>query len=147
MALESSNLRRPRARRRPVAEINVVPYIDVMLVLLVIFMVTAPLLDQGLELALPQAEGDPLNADPQPIVLMVTREGDWILRDGERSVPVTPDTLVARVLVLRGSGPNRPVRIRGDANVAYGQVIEAMGRLSAAGIKRVGLSTVPPERP
>lgn len=134
------------------AEINVVPYIDVMLVLLVIFMVTAPLLNQGVEVDLPQAQAEPLDAlapELDAVILSITREEDCYLGVGpERAEPVECDTLEPRrgvVGELLGRTPPPPVLVRADREIKYDRVIRAMRALREAGAVRVGLSTAPPD--
>ena len=130
------------------SEINVVPYIDVMLVLLVIFMITAPLLTQGVKVELPQASAEPLPPDAlEPLVLTVDATGRYYLNVGGKgeTVPVDLETLYARVAAVLKHKPETPVMVRGDKLVDYGQVIEAMVRLQAAGAPTVGLITEPPE--
>ena len=135
-------------RRRPMSEINVVPYIDVMLVLLIIFMVTAPLLTQGVKVELPQAAAEAIDPselqDRPPIVLSVDRDGRLYLNQGV--APETPldDTLLeARVAALLRRAPGVPVFVKGDRAVPYGRVVEAMTLLQRAGATRVGFITEP----
>src|SRR5690606_10318002 len=128
------------------AEINVVPYIDVMLVLLVIFMVTAPLLMQGVKVDLPQAPSSPLeNKDDEPIIVSVKTDGSYYLNLGgepesQRPLPEIIDT-VAKVLRQK---PNTPVLVWGDTKVEYGIVVSLMSDLQGAGAPSVGLVTEPP---
>jgi biopolymer transport protein TolR len=136
------------------AEINIVPYIDVMLVLLVIFMVTAPLLNQGVEVDLPKAQAEALDIQNQEIntvVLSITREENCYLGVGpERAEPVECDTLEPRrrtVGELLGQTPPPPVLVRADREIKYDRVIRAMQALREAGAVRVGLSTAPPDPP
>jgi len=138
---------RQQNRRKPMSEINVVPYIDVMLVLLVIFMITAPLLTQGVDVELPQADAEPLNQkQEEPVVVTVDRKGDLYIDVGEgRDRPVAPDELVNRVRSVLKYKPKTPIMVRGDAGVAYGRVVEAMVLLQSAGTPSVGLITEPPE--
>jgi biopolymer transport protein TolR len=130
------------------AEINVVPYIDVMLVLLVIFMITAPLLTQGVKVELPQADAEPLPAEMnEPVVVSVDAAGALFIDVGEgKNDPVDPDTLVARVAAVLKYKPRTPIMVRGDRNVDYGRVVEAMVLIQAAGAPNVGLITETPER-
>ena len=129
-------------RKRLMAEINVVPYIDVMLVLLVIFMITAPLLTQGVQVDLPKAAANPVNnPDRETLVISVDRKGNYFLDDREMD-PAALQAKVAGVLRLR---PQTPVLIRGDLNVAYNEVVKAMVLLQAAGAPSVGLMTQTPE--
>ncbi|WP_435104522.1 protein TolR [Arhodomonas sp. AD133] len=127
------------------AEINVVPYIDVMLVLLVIFMVTAPLLYQGVEIDLPQQSAEPMaQQDQEPVIVEVDREGKTYLNLGENpGEPVTTEKLVATITAVMRQRPDAPVMVRGDRGVAYGRVIEVMARLKQAGVPQVGLMTQP----
>ncbi len=136
------------------AEINIVPYIDVMLVLLVIFMVTAPLLNQGVEVDLPKARSEPLDTQNQEldaVVLSITREEECYLGVGpERAEPVECDTLEPRrrtVGELLERVPPPPVLVRADREIKYDRVIRAMQALREAGAVRVGLSTAPPDSP
>jgi biopolymer transport protein TolR len=122
------------------SEINVVPYIDVMLVLLVIFMITAPLLSQGVKVDLPQAATKPVDvADRETLVVTVDREGRYYL-DDER---IAPDALQQKVAKLLRAQPQTPVLVRGDRRADYGQVVKLMALLSNAGAGSVGLLTEP----
>jgi len=129
------------------SEINVVPYIDVMLVLLVIFMITAPLLTQGVDVELPQADAEPMQQENvEPVVVTVDRAGNLYIDVGEgKDKPVAADDLVNRVRSVLKYKPKTPVMVRGDKGVAYGRVIEAMVLLQAGGAPSVGLITEPPE--
>ena len=137
-----------RKRRRPMAEINVVPYIDVMLVLLVIFMITVPLLTPGVKVELPQADAEPLPQEAdEPVVVSVDSDGAWYIDVGEgKNEPVGADVLMARVAAVLRHKPKTPIMVRGDRNVDYGRVIEAMVMIQAAGAPSVGLITAVPER-
>ena len=130
-------------KRRAVAEINVVPYIDVMLVLLIIFMITAPLIQQGVEIDLPQANANSLSPDQQePVVLTVSKTGEYYLNVGEHiDQPVTEEVLVHRVAAVLKYQPETPVLVRGDKDVGYGSVITAMVFLQSAGVEKIGLMT------
>ena len=136
-----------RIRKRPISEINVVPYIDVMLVLLVIFMITAPLLTQGVKVDLPQADAEVLDANaPEPLVVSVTENGDYYVNYGDnQDAPVAPEVLAARVGALLRHRPGIPVVVKGDRNVAYGDVVVVMALLQKAGAPSIGLMTEPPE--
>jgi len=121
-------------RRRPMSDINVVPYIDVMLVLLVIFMVTAPLLSQGV--------------GEEPLIVTVDSQGRTYLNYGEgQDRPIDRDTLVNRVGALLRHKPGLPVLVKGDRDAAYGTVVRAMALLQQAGAPTVGLMTEPGEPP
>jgi len=131
--------------RRPMAEINVVPYIDVMLVLLVIFMITAPLLTEGVKVELPQADANPMDADAQrPIVFTVDAEGRYFVTyDDDKSVPVDEEELLLKASALIKHNPKAPVLVKGDRNVVYNQVIRLMVLLQEAGASSVGMLTDP----
>ncbi len=132
-------------KRRPMAEINVVPYIDVMLVLLIIFMITAPLIQQGVEIDLPQADAEQVDDDNiQPLVVTVDQQGQYYLDVGEKTdEPISTDTLQIKVAAVLRNKPNTPVMIRGDKGVLYGEVVRAMTSLQAAGVPSIGLLTDP----
>jgi len=141
-------VRRKRTRRKPMSEINVVPYIDVMLVLLVIFMITAPLLTQGVKVELPRASAEPLPPEAlEPLVITVDVDGRYYLNVGGEGedVPVDAETLANRVAAVLRHKPETPVMVRGDRRVDYGRVIDAMVFLKAAGAPSVGLVTELPE--
>lgn len=125
------------------AEINVVPYIDVMLVLLIIFMITAPLLQQGVEIELPQADANPLPPDQsEPVVLSVNQDGEYFLNIGDnKDKPIDAETLVHRIAAVVKYKPQTPVLVRGDHAVDYGSVTTAMVLLQSAGVDKVGLMT------
>ncbi len=139
---------RQRIRKRPMSEINVVPYIDVMLVLLVIFMITTPLLSQGVKVELPKAASEPLPASSkEPLIVSVDATGNFYLNYGEgQEKPMAPDDLVHRVAAFLRTQPDNRVLVRGDTNVAYGRVMQVMSLLQGAGVPEVGLITEPPER-
>ena len=137
------------ARRRPISEINVVPYIDVMLVLLVIFMITAPLLSQGVKVDLPQAEAKPLDVESQePLVVTIDQHASYYVNYGDdQHLPVEPRVLAARVGALLLHRPELAVVVRGDENVPYGDVVLLMTILQRAGAPSVGLMTETPRAP
>lgn len=125
-------------RRALMSEINVVPYIDVTLVLLVIFMITAPLLTQGVQVDLPQASARPVDVqDRETLVVTVDRGGRFYLDDRR----IGADELKRKVAAILRARPKTPVMIRGDRNVNYGQVVKAMALLQSAGAPSVGLIT------
>jgi biopolymer transport protein TolR len=134
-------------KRRLMAEINVVPYIDVMLVLLIIFMITAPLVQQGVEIELPTANANPIPPEQrEPVVLSVTKQGDYFLNIGEqKDKPIAQDAMVKLIALVMKNQPETPVLVRGDQAVEYGKVTAAMVLLQAAGVAKVGLMTEPPE--
>src|SRR3990167_2854429 len=130
------------------ADINVVPFIDVMLVLLVVFMITAPLLTQGVKVNLPQTTAKAMpEQQNEPMIVTVNAAGEFYLNLSDKpSQPITArmlSSLAASQLVPVPNVPQRPVLVRGDKNVNYGKVIEAMVLLQQAGAKSVGLSTQP----
>src|SRR6201986_148787 len=131
--------RRGRGRKPVMAEINVTPMVDVMLVLLIIFMGSAPLLTVGVPLALPQTQAKSLDQDKNPLTLSVNIKGQVYLNDTEISL----DELVPKLTAItqtRG-GMDERIFVRGDKKVDYGTVMKVMGRLSAAGFRRVALVT------
>lgn len=132
-----------RHRRRPMSEINVVPYIDVMLVLLVIFMITAPLLKTGVEVELPQASSKPVESrETEPLVLTVNRQGDFYLNIGDTpDQPLEERELMTLVAAAMRAQADRQVMVRGDRNVDYGRVVHAMAVMQRAGVPNVGLLT------
>jgi biopolymer transport protein TolR len=137
-----------RKRRKPVSEINVVPYIDVMLVLLIIFMVTAPLVTQGVKVDLPKAEAAAMDKDSKPpLIATVDAQGNYYLNVGDSQdksmSAVDLATLVAAHLQLE---PQTPVVVNGAAAVAYSDVVQLMVLLQRAGVPSVGLMTDPPEK-
>lgn len=133
---------RNNKRNRPIAEINVVPYIDVMLVLLIIFMVTAPLLTEGVKIDLPQTNANPipLNEDaPEPFILTVDAQGQLYIDDLEKS---QEDVLIAATALHRLK-PNTDFLVRGDKQSMYDDVLQAMVLLKKAGVETVSLVTEP----
>lgn len=132
-------------RRRLMSEINVVPYIDVMLVLLIIFMITAPLLTQGVEVDLPEASAEPLPPNNfEPIVVTVDAKGRYYLNIGEQpNTVIDPERLKLTVAKALKSKPELAVIVKGDRQVAYGEVVTAMSLLQEAGAPKVGLMTEP----
>jgi biopolymer transport protein TolR len=135
--------------RRLMGEINVVPYIDVMLVLLIIFMITAPLLTQGVKVALPKAGAEPLEAQQlKPLVLSIDRQGRLYLNIGvdPRAALDAQSVAVRAAAALRGN-PTRAVLMKADAGIPYGRVVEAMVLLQQAGAKQIGLVTEPLPQP
>jgi biopolymer transport protein TolR len=138
----------PLRRRRLMAEINVVPYIDVMLVLLIIFMITAPLLKEGVKVDLPDAGAKPLDADllakHQPLVVTIDARGRLYINFGQnQDQPVSEATVSARTAALLRRDPQTPVLVQADTTVAYGTVVRAMVLLQRAGATKVGFLTDP----
>ena len=128
---------RRRRRSAVMAEINVTPMVDVMLVLLIIFMVSAPLLTVGVPVDLPQTSANPLNEEKEPLTISVNTKGEVFLQE----TPVTVEELAPRLIAITNSGYDERIYVRGDRSVNYGQVMKVMGTLSGAGFKRVALVT------
>ncbi len=140
LAPTSGGGRRGRLRRRhqPMAEINVTPFVDVMLVLLIIFMVAAPLLTVGVPIDLPETRATALESDSEPLTVSIGSDGRIFLQDAE----VSAEQLVATLRAIASSGLNERIFVRGDRDADYGTVMRVMGRLNAAGYKRIGLVTL-----
>jgi biopolymer transport protein TolR len=140
-----------KSKRRPIADINVVPYIDVMLVLLVVFMVTAPLLVQGVKVQLPQASAAPLEQqDEDPLIISIESNGRYYINLGDsdnqrRQQPLAK--IIEKVVKILQRQPQTPILVRGDADVAYGRIVELMAQLQASGAASVGLVTEPGSPP
>ena len=132
--------RRHKARRRhmPMAEINVTPFVDVMLVLLIVFMVAAPLLTVGVPIDLPETKATQMEGDSEPITVSIGSDGKIFLQDAE----VDADQLVTTLQAIAQNGLNERVFVRGDKSADYGTIMRVMGRLNAAGYKRIGLVTL-----
>ena len=122
-------------RHKPMGEINVTPFVDVMLVLLIVFMVTAPLLTVGVEVDLPKTEAGQINADAAPLVVSIKDDGTLYLQEME----IPPDQLIPRLQAISNANPGVRIFVRADAAVAYGDVLGVMGRIQAAGFERVAL--------
>lgn len=136
-----------RHRKKPVSDINVVPYIDVMLVLLVIFMITAPLLAQGVHVELPHAPARALAENTKdPLIISVDAQGQYFFNAAEDpNQPVSPENLVTLVAAQLKIEKERPILVKGDRNVNYGAVVSAMALLQQAGVPHVGLITEQPK--
>jgi biopolymer transport protein TolR len=128
---------RGRMRRRAMAEINVTPFVDVMLVLLIVFMVTAPLLTVGVPVDLPKTKAPALGQDREPLSITVRKDGVIFLQ--KEQVPEA--ALVDRLTAIASNGYNQRIFVRGDTQVNYGKVMEVMGVLAAAGFTHIGLVT------
>lgn len=126
-----------RHHTRPMSEINVTPFVDVMLVLLVIFMVTAPLLTVGVQIDLPKTKAAVISGEDEPLSVSVDAGGNIYIQDTE----VKMDTLVPRLIAITGKNPDVRIFVRGDKAVNYGRVMTVMGRINAAGYKKVALIT------
>jgi len=135
-----------RKRRKLKAEINVVPYIDVMLVLLIIFMVTAPLLNLGVDIELPKSNARSIQNDKGPIVVTVDKDGAYFLTIPEaKKEPIDADGLVKKVSAYLHQNDKTAVLIGGDERVEYGKIYQVMALLQQAGAPKVGLMSKPPE--
>jgi len=139
-----------RKKRKPMADINVVPYIDVMLVLLIVFMVTAPLLNQGIEVDLPQANNEPLDIDEnlETLVVSITSNGEYFLSigaTGEERQSVTLDTVGEQVSRIIGANPQIQVLVEGDATADWGAMIALITTLQQAGVSNPNFITQPME--
>ncbi len=134
-----------RRRRKRMSEMNVVPYIDVMLVLLVIFMITAPLMNLGVEIDLPQATAEPLSDQGDPLMVTVTRNGDFFLDTGDQPQLVDGETLVSTIAAIAARNPDLQVLVGGDRDAAYQHIYAAMVYLQRAGVPSVGLIGDPEE--
>ncbi|HUB85387.1 MAG TPA: protein TolR [Rhizomicrobium sp.] len=126
-----------RSRGRPMAEINVTPFVDVMLVLLIVFMVTAPLLTVGVPVDLPKTKAQALGQDRQPLSVTVRRDGSIYLQN----TPISEDALVPKLEAISANGYDQRIFVRGDRSVDYGRVMQVMAEISAAGFTHIGLVT------
>ncbi|MEL0106179.1 MAG: protein TolR [Rhodospirillaceae bacterium] len=139
MAIEFNQGPRRGGRRsyRPMSEINVTPFVDVMLVLLIIFMVTAPLLTVGVQVDLPKTSAKSIAGKDEPLTVSVNKDGQIYLQETEIQI----DALAPRLQAITGSNPNARIFVRGDRDINYGLVMEVMGTINAAGYKKVALIT------
>jgi len=126
-------------RFKPMADINVTPMVDVMLVLLVIFMVTAPLLTSGVPVDLPKTQAGQLKGDDQPLSVSIDKQGRIFLQDTE----VQLDDLAPRLKAITAAKPDTRIFVKGDSGINYGRIMEVMGQLGAAGFPHVALLTQP----
>ena len=133
----SSVQSRGRHRTGPMSEINVTPMVDVMLVLLIIFMVTAPLLTVGVQVDLPRTKATIIRGEDEPLAITVNRDGQLFLQETE----IELEGLLPRLSAITGNNPDVRIFVRGDAAVDYGRVMEVMGTINAAGYKKVALVT------
>ena len=135
---------RLRVRKKPMAQINVVPFIDVMLVMLVVFMITAPLINQGVEVDLPQASAEPITSeDQEPLIVSVDASGKYFIGD-DRESPLDEEALMTKVAAVLQYNKKKAVMVKGDQAVNYGKVVQVMTVLQAAGAPSVGLMTESP---
>jgi biopolymer transport protein TolR len=123
-----------------ISQINVTPLVDVMLVLLIIFMVTAPILQQGVPVDLPKVSAGPLAGQEEQLVVNVAKGGQFFLND----TPMTAEQLTTKLRAIAAARPDRQLYVRADQSVPYGQVMQVMGAVRDAGLVRVGLVTEPP---
>ena len=129
-------------RHRPMGEINVTPFVDVMLVLLIVFMVTAPLLTVGVEVDLPKTKAGAINADAAPLVVSIKSDGSLYLQE----TGVEPQALIPRLKAISNANPDVRIFVRGDRAVSYGEVLSVMGRIQSAGFEKVALVAKLPEK-
>jgi len=134
-------------RGRIIAEINVTPLVDIMLVLLIIFMVTAPMLSQGVKVDLPKVAGESLAPDADPLILSVNPDGAMTLNIGDPQAALDPDQVLELVSAVLRREPERPVVVKADRTVEYGRVVEGMALLQQAGAQKVGFATESPAAP
>ena len=137
-APEEAGRRRRRKRHQPMSEINVTPFVDVMLVLLIIFMVAAPLLTVGVPLDLPETQAKPVDSVNEPITVSVAADGRVYIQETE----IDPEELIAKLQAIAESGYEERIFVRGDENADYGTIMKVMARISAAGYKRLALVTL-----
>jgi len=136
-----------RSKRKPMSDINVVPYIDVMLVLLIIFMITAPMMTQGIKIDLPKLDAGVVETEKnaEPIIVSINSSGAYYLEmSASAKKPLELDDLLVKVEAILGQRPTTSVLVRGDKNVDYGSVIALMAALQSAGANGVGLITEDP---
>jgi biopolymer transport protein TolR len=152
MAFTRNNSGKGRNRYRPLAEINVTPMVDVMLVLLIIFMVTAPLMTSGVSVDLPKTNAQPLNSDSEPLTVTIKADGSIFLQD--QAVDV--GDLVGKLQAISQNNADRRIFVRGDKDLAYGRIMEVMGTITQGGFTKVALlaeqtaapvSSAPPAKP
>ena len=124
------------------SEINVTPFVDVMLVLLIIFLVTAPLLTVGVEVDLPKTKAGAINADAAPLVVSIKSDGSLYLQE----TVVTAEVLIPRLKAISNANPDVRIFVRGDRAVSYGEVLSVMGRIQSAGFEKVALVAQLPEK-
>ncbi len=129
--------RRKRGSARPMSEINVTPFVDVMLVLLIIFMVTAPLLTVGVPIDLPKTEAKEIEGDKEPLTISVNKEGKIYLQETE----IELDEIAPKLLAISEQGYEERIYVRGDRSSNYGAIMRVMGTVSAAGFRRIALVT------
>ena len=137
LAQSGRKSRRGRRRALPIADINMTPFIDVMLVLLIVFMVAAPMLTVGVPIELPKTAAKPMQDETQPVTISIKPNGDIFLMETK----IGPDEIVPRLQAIVKNGADERIFIRGDKSVDYGTMMRIMGQVSGAGFKRIGLVT------
>lgn len=135
---KSGGGRRKRMRHAPMSEINVTPFVDVMLVLLIIFMIAAPLLTVGVPIDLPESQAKALDASTDPLTISVKNDGKLFLQES----PIEFEELEARLLAIAENGYEERIFVRADKDTEYGAIMRVMGRMNQAGFRRIGLVTV-----
>ena len=141
MQMSSSGRRRGRRKLRPMGEINVTPFVDVMLVLLIVFMVTAPLLTVGVPVDLPETKASQISDDQAPLLISIQSDGKIALQNRV----IEADELIPRLEAVARAKPETRIFVRGDKNVSYGEVMRVMGLVQESGFSRVALITKLPE--
>jgi biopolymer transport protein TolR len=134
---EGGGRRKRRSAYTPMHEINVTPFVDVMLVLLIVFMVTAPLLTVGVPIELPETQANPIQGDSEPLTVSVAPDGLVYLQETE----IELDTLAPKLIAIANEGYDQRIFVRGDRSVGYGDVMKVMGVLNKAGFRRIALVT------
>ena len=130
-----------RSSKEPLSEINVTPFVDVMLVLLIIFMVTAPLLTVGVQVDLPESAADSLSDDQEPLTLSINSKGEVFIQEHQ----IEFEKIVPKIMAIANNRTDTRIYVRGDRAINYGRVLEVMGRLSGAGFSKVALISKPYE--
>ena len=128
-----------RSEREPISEINVTPFVDVMLVLLIIFMVTAPLLTVGVQVDLPETSADTLSEESEPLTLTINSKGEVFIQETK----IEFDNLIKKILAVSNNRTDTRIYVRGDKTINYGRVLEVMGKLSGSGFTKVALISEP----
>mgnify|MGYP001247816341 FL=1 len=128
-----------RSEREPMSEINVTPFVDVMLVLLIIFMVTAPLLTVGVQVDLPETSADTLPEESEPLTLTINSKGEVFIQESK----IEFDNLIKKILAVSNNRTDTRIYVRGDKTINYGRVLEVMGKLSGSGFTKVALISEP----
>ena len=128
-----------RSEREPMSEINVTPFVDVMLVILIIFMVTAPLLTVGVQVDLPETSADTLPEESEPLTLTINSKGEVFIQETK----IEFDNLIKKILAVSNNRTDTRIYVRGDKTINYGRVLEVMGKLSGSGFTKVALISEP----